>query len=90
MGLLNVHPGTAAITPIVRVGNIALFSDEPIRMDTGDEPGVLIEVRSFGGLSGSPAFVNLPVWRRGDWGAAIRGDGKERQATRAQTSSLAS
>jgi hypothetical protein len=59
-GLLTVHPGKARVLPIVRVGNIAALPEEPIRFQTGDEDlAYLVEVRSLGGLSGSPAFVHL-------------------------------
>ena len=67
-GLLWAHPGSPQITPIVRVGHVAAFPVDKINLDTGPEGAVLIEVLSFGGLSGSPAFIHLPDWRRGDYG----------------------
>jgi hypothetical protein len=67
-GLLWAHPGSPRITPIVRVGHVAGFPVDKIAMDTGAEGGVLIEILSFGGLSGSPAFIHLADWRRDDFG----------------------
>jgi len=63
-GLLTYHPGGTRILPIVRVGNIAALTDEPVRLKTGDDVATLIEVRSIGGLSGSPAFLHMPEFRR--------------------------
>jgi hypothetical protein len=63
-GLLTYHPGTTRILPIVRVGNIAALPDEPVSLVTGPDDAVLVEVRSIGGLSGSPAFVHMPEMRR--------------------------
>jgi hypothetical protein len=46
--------------PIVRIGNIALLPDEKIVIKHfGSAEVYLIESRSIGGLSGSPAFVHL-------------------------------
>jgi hypothetical protein len=67
-GLLWAHPGSPHITPIVRVGHIAGFPLDPVNLDTGAEGSVLIEVLSFGGLSGSPAFIHLGDFRREDHG----------------------
>lgn len=67
-GLLSVHPGITSMQPIVRVGNVAALPLDPVSMETGDEHAYLIEVRSFGGLSGSPAFLHIADTRRGDWG----------------------
>lgn len=68
MGLLWAHPGAPQITPIVRVGHVASFPLDKVNLDTGPEGAVLIEVLSFGGLSGSPAFVHLGDFRREDHG----------------------
>lgn len=67
-GLLWAHPGFPRIAPIARVGHVAGFPLDPINLDTGPEGGVLIEVLSLGGLSGSPAFLHLGDFRREDWG----------------------
>jgi hypothetical protein len=58
-GLLISHPGKSRVLPIVRVGNIAAFPGDPINLMTGQDSAYLVEVRSLGGLSGSPAFVHL-------------------------------
>lgn len=43
--------------PIVRMGNVAMMPDEPVPTHYGRTDAYLIEARSIGGLSGSPAFV---------------------------------
>jgi hypothetical protein len=70
-GLLIHHPGETQIMPIVRQGAIAALPKDPIGLRIGDYPGAqetsdtvaLLEVRSIGGLSGSPVFLHLPFWR---------------------------
>ena len=59
VGLLISHPGKTRVLPIVRVGSIAAFPEDPIHLMTGQDSAYLVEVRSLGGLSGSPAFVHL-------------------------------
>ncbi len=60
VGLFSQHHGTQKNIPIVRVGNIAAMPEEKIFADKwGAIDAYLIEARSFGGLSGSPVFVNL-------------------------------
>jgi hypothetical protein len=55
------------VTPIVRVGNVALMPNprEPVWIEWYGRKGwveaYLIECRSLGGLSGSPAFISLPT-----------------------------
>ena len=69
-GLLISHPGKTRVLPIVRVGSIAAFPADPINLLTGHDSAYLVEVRSLGGLSGSPAFVHLlPV--HGDAGRNV-------------------
>jgi hypothetical protein len=63
-GLLVHHPGDTRMLPIIRVGNIAAFPDEPIQLRTGAERVVLVETRSIAGLSGSPVFVHFGDHRR--------------------------
>jgi hypothetical protein len=70
-GLLVHHPGRSRIMPIVRLGSIAAMPEDPVRLSIGRYPGaqevhevvVLLEVRSIGGLSGSPVYLHLPFWR---------------------------
>lgn len=60
VGLFNRHFGERQFTPIVRIGNLSAFADEPIKGRlSAPTPAHLIEVLSLGGLSGSPAFLNL-------------------------------
>jgi hypothetical protein len=64
-GLFVHHYGKRKNVPIVRSGIIAAMPGEPLTdEDTGDEyVGYLAEIRSIGGLSGSPVFVRLGVGR---------------------------
>jgi hypothetical protein len=61
MGLFASHVGTRRNLPIVRSGNIASMPQESlIDPKTGGEyDAYLAEVRSIGGLSGSPVFTTL-------------------------------
>jgi hypothetical protein len=65
MGLFSSHVGKARNLPIVRSGTLASMPHEPfIDPMTGDEyDAYLAEVRSVGGLSGSPVLVELPPVR---------------------------
>lgn len=65
-GLFVNHTGKERNIPIVRVGNIAAMPDEPIDTKVGPLEAYLVEARSIGGLSGSPVFVNLGLWRMVD------------------------
>jgi hypothetical protein len=62
-GLLVHHPGVSRLMPIVRIGNIAAMPPDPLVLSTGPDVVALAEVRSIGGLSGSPVFVHLPFLR---------------------------
>lgn len=62
-GLFSKHHGTMKNIPIIRVGNIAAMTEEQITINEGSIDAYLIETRSFGGLSGSPVFVNLGLHR---------------------------
>lgn len=61
VGLFSEHPGIERNQPIVRFGNISLMPDEKVLVDSGDSTAriraYLVEARSWGGHSGSPAFV---------------------------------
>lgn len=60
VGLFAKHYGVEKNLPIIRVGNIALMSEEKINTEKyGLIDGYLIECRSIGGLSGSPVIVHL-------------------------------
>jgi hypothetical protein len=60
-GLFKNHVGRHRNIPIVRTGNIAAMPEEPVRTNFHGTlawiDAYLLEVRSIGGLSGSPVFV---------------------------------
>jgi hypothetical protein len=60
-GLFAHKHGNRKNLPIVRMGNISALADEPIVTKLGDMQAHLIEARSLGGLSGSPAFVRQTI-----------------------------
>lgn len=76
-GLLVHHPGRTRIMPVVRLGCISALPEEPVTLNTGDDVVALLEVRSIGGISGSPVFVHLPFWRDLAKGSFIVGTGGE-------------
>jgi hypothetical protein len=58
-GLFWQHAGQTKNAPIVRIGNIAAMRGEKIdTTNYGPMDAYLVEVRSVGGLSGSPVFFN--------------------------------
>jgi hypothetical protein len=61
MGLFSSHIGKERNLPIVRSGNIASMPLEPLIDPKTEKPydAYLAEVRSIGGLSGSPVFIQL-------------------------------
>lgn len=65
-GLFIHHRGNRRNVPVVRSGIIAAMPDpdEPVCTSRGEMEAYLAEVRSLGGLSGSPVFVVLPGWRK--------------------------
>lgn len=65
-GLFANRVGKEKNIPIIRVGNIAAMPDptERILTQMGFIEAYLIEVRSLGGLSGAPVFVNLGLMRK--------------------------
>lgn len=56
-GLFTPAPGQKRNMPIVRHGNVAMIPEEQIQTELGFADVYLVEGRSIGGLSGSPAFV---------------------------------
>jgi hypothetical protein len=60
-GLFVHFAGSKKNIPIVRYGNIAMLPTEKVPTKIGDIDAYLIEARSIGGLSGSPAFVRETV-----------------------------
>jgi hypothetical protein len=70
IGLFTQKSGAERNTPIMRTGIIASMPEESLETDEDDElPGTcnvyLVELRSIGGISGSPVFVHLDFWRLG-------------------------
>lgn len=65
-GLFIHHRGSRRNVPVVRSGIIATMpdADEPVYTSRGEMDAYLAEIRSLGGLSGSPVFVVLPGWRK--------------------------
>src|SRR5215213_7383703 len=47
----------------MRRGVVAYMPQEPLPIKFGERNAFLIEMRSIGGLSGSPVFVHLDFWR---------------------------
>ena len=73
-GLFRSHYGLQRNVPIIRVGNVAMLDGEPVKTKNGSYmEAYLIEARSIGGLSGSPAFVHLPAIRTVDGRTDLRG-----------------
>jgi hypothetical protein len=62
-GLFVNHHGKKRNEPIVRFGNICAMPTEPVSTKAGDIEAYLVESRSVGGLSGSPVFVDVGVYR---------------------------
>jgi len=64
-GLFADRPGTDRNRPVIRDGIIAAMTGEDFADDDSGFPyrAYLAEVRSIGGLSGSPVFVHVPPHR---------------------------
>jgi hypothetical protein len=60
VGLFSNHSGKRKNIPIVRFGNIVAMPEEQIETEIGLMDAYLVEVRSLGGISGSPVFVRFP------------------------------
>lgn len=59
VGLYTSHYGLTKNIPVVRIGHVALLpGEEPVRGPGGYVDAYLIELRTIGGLSGSPVFLN--------------------------------
>lgn len=68
VGLYTTHYGLTKNVPVARTGNVAAFPDEPINCMGKFVRGLLVEVRSVGGLSGSPVFYGVPpAFRKDDF-----------------------
>jgi hypothetical protein len=62
-GLFVNHHGKKRNEPIVRFGTISAMPAEPVATKVGDIEAYLIESRSVGGLSGSPVFVDVGMFK---------------------------
>ncbi|MBI3475345.1 MAG: hypothetical protein HY010_06410 [Acidobacteria bacterium] len=60
-GLFTPSPGAKKNMPLVRNGNLAMIPNDQIQTNLGYADVYLIESRSIGGLSGSPAFVRPTI-----------------------------
>ena len=81
VGLFASHVGTSRNLPIVRSGNLASMPFEPLTDEASGERfhAYLAEVRSVGGLSGSPVFLVLNPYGRhveGEVGRVTIGPGE--------------
>ena len=73
-GLFTPRAGTKRNLPIVRRGNLAAMPEEPFVDDYGQPyQAYLAELRSIGGLSGSPVFVFLEPGRVAPGGSIVMG-----------------
>jgi hypothetical protein len=66
VGLFSYVKGKARSIPIVRVGNIAMFPDERVKVKTPTQEtleveGFLVEARSIKSASGSPVFARRTI-----------------------------
>lgn len=59
IGLFTGHYGDRWNRPIVRTGTIAMLAERIQTQFSGSMEAHLVEIRSTGGLSGSPVFVDL-------------------------------
>ncbi len=78
VGLFSHLKGRARSIPIVRVGNIAMFPDERVKVKTPSQEtleveGFLVEARSIKAVSGSPVFARQTTQLHGflKWGTNI-------------------
>lgn len=62
-GLFTTHFGETKNLPVLRCGTIAAMPEEPLWTKWGYMEAYLIELRSIGGLSGSPVWVQFPPFR---------------------------
>jgi hypothetical protein len=75
-GLFTNYAGTQYNIPVIRTGTIAALSEEKIiSKHFGAMDGILVEVRSIGGFSGSPVFLNLGVIRQSGTSISIGASG---------------
>lgn len=78
-GLFVGHYGKGIPQPIIRFGNIALMPREPVTIEISKHPyteadvdAYLVEARSWGGQSGSPAFITFSADRELGLGGAFK------------------
>jgi len=84
IGLFAKLIGSKRNLPIVRMGNIAMMPDETVPTKLGNVDAYLVEMRSTGGVSGSPVFVRYQWYTNwvikligvmhGHWDLPLEGD----------------
>src|SRR6185437_14418789 len=60
-GLFHSHMGITQNVPVMRTGNIASMRTEPVPTSRGVMDAYLVEMRSVGGISGSPVLTHMAV-----------------------------
>lgn len=60
-GLFLSHIGTTRNLPVLRTGTIAAMRGEPVPTSYGLMDAYLVEMRSVGGISGSPVYTHMAV-----------------------------
>lgn len=73
IGLFHHRQGDRRNIPIARFGNIAALPEEPLIDEWSglEYDAFLAEIRSIGGLSGSPVFARLPAGRKDSNGTIV-------------------
>lgn len=71
-GQFTRHRGRERNLPIIRIGHIAMMPEEPVLTKMGLMDAYLMEVRSIGGHSGSPVFIDVGGFRIGAKKAQFR------------------
>jgi hypothetical protein len=89
VGLFAKLVGSRKNLPIVRMGSIAMMPDEAVPTELAEVEAYLVEMRSVGGLSGSPVFVRYQWYQswvikligvmHGHWDIPPQSDGESVQ-----------
>lgn len=84
VGLFSQHAGRSRNLPVARFGNVARLPREPITVErqqgTEQIEGYLVEARSWGGVSGSPAYWAHPITQVVEIERPPQGNRAERRA----------
>lgn len=60
-GLFHSHFGSEENIPVLRTGNIAAMRGEHVPTEHGPMDAYLVEMRSIGGISGSPVLTHMAI-----------------------------